>query len=95
MNIDDTDISDSDLYQILSSSVWKYLGEREPSIPTDLSETELMLCVITHIKNIVIDNKDDDNTKQVNNLIKPFIYVLSDDELHFTQEYFWSDYARI
>ena len=51
-----------------------------------------MLCVITHIRNDVIDKAYGNNKKQVNNVTKKLFYGLSEEELYVTLDLFWSAY---
>ena len=55
-NIDDHDISDSDMLESLSYSVFRYWGKGELNITTCFELTGWMLCVITQIFKYASDN---------------------------------------
>ena len=93
LNIDDPEMSDYDMSENLSSSIWNYLEKREVNINTDYAITGWMLCAVTHICNDVIDNSDSNNKKHINNVIKTLFYGWSDDELHVSH-LFESEYTE-
>ena len=52
-----------------------------------------MLCFIIHICKDAKDHSDSDHMKQVNNVIKKLSHELSEDEMEFTLELFWTEYT--
>ena len=52
-----------------------------------------MLCVILHIRKDAKDHLNIDHIKQVNNGIKTLFHGLSDDEIYFTLNLFWTEYT--
>ena len=52
-----------------------------------------MLCVIPHIRKDAKDHSYSEHRKQVNNLIKTLFHGLSEDEMDFTLDLFWTDYT--
>ena len=69
------------------------MEKRKLHINTDFEVTGWMLCAINHIHKYTKDHSDSDNRKQVNNGIKTLFHGLSEDEMAFTQDLFWTEYT--
>ena len=87
-----TDSSDSDMLESLSYLVFSLWKTRKLHISTDFSVIGWILCVIPHIFKDAKDHSDTYNRKQANNLINTFFSGLSEDDIYFTQDIFWTEY---
>ena len=76
---DDQESIDSDMLEILSSSVCKIWQKRQIHINTDFVVTGWMLCVISQIRKYAKYHSDSDNRKQVNNVIKTLFHGVPED----------------
>ena len=69
-------------------------NEREKHSNTDYNVTGWMLCVISHIKEDVFNNAENNNHIQVNTVIKSLFSGSTEKELHETLDTFWSEYTN-
>ena len=53
-----------------------------------------MLCVITHIREDLFNNSNENYRKKVNTFINTLFSNLYDDELNETIDTFWSEYTN-
>ena len=52
-----------------------------------------MICVIPHIHEDVLENVNGEHIKQVNIVITTLFHGISDDEMNYNLDMFWSEYT--
>ena len=72
MNMYGSEIFDSYMLEILSSSVWKYWEKSELNLITDFALTRWVLCAVPHLHEYASDDLNGGHSKQINNFIKMF-----------------------
>ena len=67
--------------------------ERAKHISTDYAVTDWMLCVITNIREDILNHSNVNHRIQVNTFINTIFADLSEEELHEGINTFWSEYT--
>ena len=87
-------VKDSNFYSenicFFVSNLW---NKREEHINTDYAVTGWMLCVITNIREDILNHSNVNHRIQVNTFINTIFADLSEEELHEGINTFWSEYT--
>ena len=80
------------MLESLNSLVCNFWEKHKLHINTDFTITGWIFCAIIHIHKDAKYHLDSDQRKQVDNVIKNLFHGLSEDEMDFNQELFWTEY---